>query len=264
MRLLPLIPALFALLLASCIEGEEEIWLERDGSGHMEATYRMPTVVIQKLGGPEEFVRSLTEAAARDPHVAITEASHEARSGVVTLRFSANFDDLRKLATFPQRQFRDPDRPDVPVREEVLFGQTEIDVSWRGISYQRTIDLSSLLQSNPMARNFVRVPGLLRDSSFHYILNLPASATETNATTSSGDGQRLEWHFLLKDHVSSPMHLKARGKIPLPGILWFLGLIPLLALVLLFFIRNQRSMAKLRRRTLRDLSGSRRGQENQP
>ncbi len=252
MRVLPLIPALFALMLVSCIEGEEEIWLERDGSGHMEATYKMPAVVIQKLGGPEEFVRSLNEAAARDPHVTITRTSHETRNGEVTLRFAARFDDLRKLATFPQRQFRDPARPDVPAREEVLFGETEIDVSWRGISYQRTIDISSLLQSNPLARNFVRVPALLKDSSFRYILNLPASATETNATTRSGNGHRLEWRFLLREHVRDPMYLSARGKIPLPGILWFLGLVPLFALIVLFFIRNRRSMARLQRLTLGD------------
>ena len=47
MRLLSLLPVLFSLFLVSCIEGEEEIWLEPDGSGRIEATYKMPTAVAR-------------------------------------------------------------------------------------------------------------------------------------------------------------------------------------------------------------------------
>ena len=68
MRLLALLPVLLPLLLVSCIEGEEEIWLEPDGSGRIEATYKMPTVVAQKIGDPDELVEILKNAAARDPH----------------------------------------------------------------------------------------------------------------------------------------------------------------------------------------------------
>ncbi|MEC8942451.1 MAG: hypothetical protein VYC95_06945, partial [Verrucomicrobiota bacterium] len=69
MRLLSLLPVLFSLFLVSCIEGEEEIWLEPDGSGRIEATYKMPTAVVRKIGDPDELVEKLKEAAARDPHI---------------------------------------------------------------------------------------------------------------------------------------------------------------------------------------------------
>ncbi|MAT46523.1 MAG: hypothetical protein CMO35_03720, partial [Verrucomicrobiaceae bacterium] len=102
-RLSALLAALLALLLVSCIEGEEEIWLQTDGSGRIEATYKMPTAVAQKIGKPDELVRTLKEAAARDPHVDLTSVEHQARRGGITLKFSGTFDDLRKLASFPQR-----------------------------------------------------------------------------------------------------------------------------------------------------------------
>ncbi|MFP6885822.1 MAG: hypothetical protein VCA40_15420 [Roseibacillus sp.] len=244
MRLLALLPVLLSLLLVSCIEGEEEIWLEPDGSGRIEATYKMPTVVAQKIGDPDELVEILKNAAARDPHIELTSVSHQTRRGGVTLKFSGTFDDLRKLATFPQRQLRDPAEPDKRVKAEVLFGTTHLDISWRGLSYERQVDISWLLKSSPAAKSIVRVPALLGNSSFRYTLNLPTSARESNSTTQSQDGHKLEWLFPLKNHVQEPMHLTAEGDLPLPGTLW---LIPLAVLVLLFLIQNRRARKKLQR-----------------
>lgn len=244
MRLLALLPVRLSLLLVSCIEGEEEIWLEPDGSGRIEATYKMPTVVAQKIGDPDELVEILKNAAARDPHIELTSVSHQTRRGGVTLKFSGTFDDLRKLATFPQRQLRDPAEPDKRVKAEVLFGTTHLDISWRGLSYERQVDISWLLKSSPAAKSIVRVPALLGNSSFRYTLNLPTSARESNSTTQSQDGHKLEWLFPLKNHVQEPMHLTAEGDLPLPGTLW---LIPLAVLVLLFLIQNRRARKKLQR-----------------
>jgi len=244
MRLLALLPVLLPLLLVSCIEGEEEIWLEPDGSGRIEATYKMPTVVAQKIGDPDELVEILKNAAARDPHIELTSVSHQTRRGGVTLKFSGTFDDLRKLATFPQRQLRDPAEPDKRVKAEVLFGTTHLDISWRGLSYERQVDISWLLKSSPAAKSIVRVPALLGNSSFRYTLNLPTSARESNSTTQSQNGHKLEWLFPLKNHVQEPMHLTAEGDLPLPGTLW---LIPLAVLVLLFLIQNRRARKKLQR-----------------
>ena len=103
-RLSALLAALLALLLVSCIEGEEEIWLETDGSGRIEATYKMPTAVAEKIGKPNELVRILKEAATRDPHFELNSIEHQTGPGGVTIQFSGTFDDLRKLASFPQRQ----------------------------------------------------------------------------------------------------------------------------------------------------------------
>ncbi len=239
-----LIAGLLAFLLVSCIEGEEEIWLQTDGSGRIEATYRMPTAVAQKIGEPDELVRILKEAAARDPHVELTSVEHQARRDGITLKFSGTFDDLRKLASFPQRQLRDPEKPDKRVKAEVLFGETNLKISRRGISYDRKVDISWLLKSSPAAKPIVKIPALLGKSSFRYTLNLPVPARESNATSRSGNGHRLEWTFPLKKHVEEPMHLTAEGDLPLPGTIW---IILLTALVLLFFIQNRRAKKKLQR-----------------
>jgi hypothetical protein len=45
--LLPLL--CLVVLLSSCIDGEEEIWIETDGSGGLEATYTMPKAFMEEL-----------------------------------------------------------------------------------------------------------------------------------------------------------------------------------------------------------------------
>ena len=223
-RFLVLFP--LALLLAGCIEGEEEIWLEPDGSGRLEASYKMPPSVMQSFGGPEELARTLEEAAARDRHVHLTRISHRTDRGSIIFEFAGTFDDLRKLCTFPQRQLRDPDNPDQPVPAEALFGVTNLKITPFKISLQRTVDISGVLP-----KNFKRAPALLGKSNFHYILNLPVEARMSNASNLLETPRKLEWTFLLRDHATEPMILTAEGRLPVPRWLWFAAIALLIALL---------------------------------
>jgi hypothetical protein len=222
--LLALIP--LALVLCSCIEGEEVTWLELDGSGRLEAVYKMPPVVMSSFGGPESLATTLREAAARDTHVDLDYVRHRTERGSVFFEFAGSFDDLRNLCTFPQRQLRDPAEPDKPVSAEALFGESTLKISPRGISVHRTIDISGVLP-----KNIRRAPGLLDDSTFRYILHLPVGAKESNATSSAAGARKLEWTFLLKDHATTPMILTAEAPLPLPSWLW-----PALAGILLILL----------------------------
>lgn len=124
MRLLPSIPALLSFLLLGCIEGEEEIWLERDGSGRLEASYKMPSAVMDQIGKPNEVVDLLKNAAADDPHVHFDLISVTTEGDEVTLKISGSFDHLGNFATFPQRQLREPAKPEERSIIDVLFGET--------------------------------------------------------------------------------------------------------------------------------------------
>lgn len=215
MRLL-LLPVPLFLLLGSCIDGEEHTWLEQDGSGRLEARYKMPVLVMNNFGGAEELAHTLQEAADRDPHVALSRIDHRLERGSVIFEFAGTFDDLRMLCTFPQRQLRDPERPDEPVQAEALFGETDLRINPLGISFHRTVDLSPVLPEN-----IKRAPGILGDSSFRYHLHLPVDARETNAHGRSDEGTTLTWSFVLKDHVSKPMILTARAPLPIPSWVWW-------------------------------------------
>lgn len=229
------------VLLSGCIEGREEIWLKVDGSGRLKASYRMPHVIMGQFGGAEQLTTTLREAAERDPHVDLSEISYRSEKRDIILEFEGTYDDLRKLCTFPQRQLRHPDDPDKPVKAEILFGVTDLTISAKEISLHRTIDISSIIP-----KRLQKNPKLLRDSQFHYVLNLPVSATETNAHVLPADRRRLEWVFLLRDHVTEPMVLTARGPLPIPWWVWLLaGLVLVLpAIVLIRFARRKRALTR--------------------
>jgi hypothetical protein len=232
-----LLPVVF--LLSGCIDGEEETWLARDGSGHLEARYTMPPLVMRSFGGAESLARTLREASARDPHVNLTHLAHHTEKGRVVFEFAGTFDDLRNLCTFPQRQLRDPADPAQPVQAEALFGQTTLTINPRGISVHRRIDLSGVLPDR-----IRRTPALLGDSTFRYILNLPVKARSSNATTTSNHGRVVSWDFRLQEYTADPMILNVHAPIPLPPWLWLtvgLLILALSSLAITILRRHRRS-----------------------
>lgn len=228
-------------MLSGCIEGEEQIWLNADGSGRIEARYKMPSAVAKRIGEPAELVKVLQEAAERDPHVEITKLTHTTEGGGITLTFSGTFDDLNKLASFPQRQLRDASQPDKRVQAEVLFGESAMVISDDNIAYDRNIDISWLLQSTPATKSIAKMPALFGKSSLTFILNLPGEARESNASSQSENKRRLEWNFLLKENTAGPMPMTARAALPASKPPW-LFLLAIMALV--FLVQNVRNRKK--------------------
>ena len=241
-RILLVISGVLCFALAGCIEGEEQIWLSADGSGRIEARYKMPSAVAKRIGEPAELVRVLQEAAERDPHVEITDLTHTTEGGGITLTFAGTFDNLNKLASFPQRQLRDASKPDKRVQAEVLFGESAMVISDENITYDREVDISWLLQSTPATKSIAKMPALFGKSSLRFILNLPGEAQESNASSQSEDKLRLEWNFLLKENTTGPMPMTARAALPAskPPWLFLLAILPLV-----FFVQNIRSRKKL-------------------
>jgi len=242
----PLLAPLCALF-AGCIEGNETIWLERDGSGRLSATYRMPALVMNNFGGAETLREHLLEAARGDPHVDLARVQHRSRRERVIFEFEGTFDSLENLVSFPQRRLRDPARPDVPVKSEALFGESTLDISPLSLTLHRSIDIA------PVLPELVRKnPALLADSTVHYTVHLPVEAGQTNATTISPDRRRLEWRFRLRDHLDQPMELHAQAPLPLPWWIWFAGgllaalVLVLLALAVRRVISSSRSTASRR------------------
>jgi hypothetical protein len=213
LRLLFLLPI---LLLVSCIDGDEEIWLERDGSGRIEAVYRMPPMIMNRLGSAPALQEKLEDAIAKEPTIRIRHIGHRSEEGRVVFEFGADFDDVRTLATFPRRRLRDPAAPDIPVKEEALFGQMNLEVRSLALSFDREVDLSTALPQSA-----IQNPGMLGESAFRYTVHLPASASRHNATSTSNNGRTLHWEFLLRKHTDAPMSILMKAPLPIPWWVWF-------------------------------------------
>jgi len=239
--LLPLL--CLVALLSSCIDGEEEIWIETDGSGRLEATYTMPKAFMDELGGAETLTEKLRAAAKKDDSITIGTLEHgTGDDGRQFLHFTAEFTDLRELAKFPQKHLRDPSKPNETASEEALFGEINLSLSGLLMSIDRKIDLAPILPESAKSN-----PAFLGSSTFQYTFHLPVVPTEHDAHEISADGKTLTWSFLLRDYTDKPMTIWAKAPLPLPWWLWAGGIVVGIFLLLIIIIwAAKRTIAKRR------------------
>lgn len=233
---LPLIP-----LLASCIDGDKEIWLERDGSGRLEATSKMPPRLMESFGSAPVLQKQLEDAIAKEPGLQIEHLDNHLENGRVVFEFTASFDDVRTLAAFPKKHLRNPATPDTPGSEEALFGTMNLEINGLTLEFNRTVNLAPVFPDN-IRQN----PGFLGESAFRYVVHLPAQATKHNATDTNNNGRTLRWNFLLRKHASSPMILTMKAPLPVPWWIWLSGALVIALVVFLLILATRRVMISRR------------------
>lgn len=222
------LPAFFA---TSCIEGEEELWINLDKSGRVEARYEFPSVALKQLGDPEKIVEALKQVAAREKGVTLTLCTVTTEGTKTSLHLKAEFDDILELfeiAARNEQPFVEQAEVD-PDKIEAVAG--DIDFNFKNLrgAFTREIDLTSLFPELVSKR-----PGMLGSSTFKYTLHLPVPVKETNAHTVSADGKTVSWSFLLREHFGHPMKMSLKTKRP-----WWIWLVAaavgllLLALIVL-------------------------------
>jgi hypothetical protein len=229
------------LVLASCIDGDEEIWLEPDGSGRLEATYKMPPQIMQSFGSAPVLQKKLEDAIAKEPGITINHMDHHMENGRVVFELDAAFDDVRTLAAFPKKHLRNPDTPDQPASEEALFGTMNLELNGLTMAFDRSIDLGPVLPDN-VRQN----PGFLGESAFRYVVHLPSAADTHNATGTADNGRTLKWKFLLREHASRPMVLTMKAPLPLPWWIWLVGGLLITLVVFLLVLTTRRVLSSRR------------------
>ena len=224
--LLAFLPTLLGL--SSCIAGDEELWLNRDGSGRIEATYRMPPAIMNRFGGAEKLQKRLEMAIDNEPGIRADEISHHLEGTQVVFLLKADFDDARDFVGLPRKHLRDPAAPDTPSAEEAFFGVMNLKLSGLTLEFDRKVDLSPALP--PLIRDNAVMLG---NSAFRYTLHLPTKPFTHNANSTSNDGATLHWTFPLKKHANTPMLLQTSMPLPIPLWLWVLvGAIVLLLILI--------------------------------
>ena len=106
-EMLKLISNLFLLfpivVLTSCVEGDEEVWINDDASGNIVATYRLPTIALRQIGDPDEFIKALKLIDEKEVMIEITDLSFELKSGRAIFHLEAKFEDARELLSITER-----------------------------------------------------------------------------------------------------------------------------------------------------------------
>lgn len=197
----------FVVLLASCIDGHEEYWLNRNGSGAAEATYDIPASAVDLGGGEEELRRGLDNWFAGTPAVR-REAFELTRTGDrVRIHLRVAFDSALDLLDLSK-----PEKTrSMPSSFSHLAGVFDFRLKGREFELTRTVSPAKALMGGLfLSRRETESRKLV------YIVHLPEAPLESNATRTEDGGKTLVWDYTLQESLRQPLVTRFKAKIPIP------------------------------------------------
>ncbi len=205
------------MILSSCVEGEEEVWINADASGRFRAHYEIPKIALSQMAAPDDVIRALRKVDELEDGIEITTLSFEKRGSKAIFHLEANFDDARELLEMSERNeelFVEETATD-PKQIDAIAGDIEFAIKGLTPTFNRSISLNGLFPSMVSNR-----PKMLGSSNFKYTIHLPAKVKESNAHSISNDGRTVSWTFLLKEHFEVPMQMSFTSELPVPWWGW--------------------------------------------
>jgi hypothetical protein len=221
-----------ALIFTSCVEGEEELWINQNGSGRILAHYELPRIALSRLGNPDDTMRAFINIDEREEDLKIQALSFGEVNGKIVFHLEATFEnalDLLEIIARNKEAFIEESGND-PVHLDAIAGVIHFNFEDCTPKFSRAVSLGGLF---PTAVN--RRPGMLGPSTFKYTIHLPAKVIESNAHSISEDGKTVSWNFLLKEHFAAPMEMGVTIKIPIPWWAWAVLAMLTFALALLIW-----------------------------
>jgi hypothetical protein len=199
--------ATVALLMVSCIDGHEEYWLEADGRGRAEVTYRIPATVAALHGGEAGIRETIDEFIESTPEITTgtCEVSTEGNRLHITVR--SNFDSalaMKDVVTGDSVGI-------LPSPATRLLGEISASLSGRTLDFSRRVSPATALPGAAF------LPGSQLDGHrLTYIMHLPVVPEESNATRTENGGRTLVWDIPLADAMKVPVVTSFRMRIPVP------------------------------------------------
>lgn len=199
-------------LLASCIDGREEIWLNADGSGRADIRYSLPAAAAGFQGGEAGVRRMIGGFLKNTPAIASSSYEVTTEEDRLKIRVRASFDsalDLKAIANGDSIG-------KLPSSAGNLAGEVTVNVQGLTVDFCRTISAGKALPGSVFmpASNF-------EGRNLTYIVHLPKAASETNATRTQDEGRTLIWDFPLARAIKGPVTTRFKARIPIPA--WLLG-----------------------------------------
>ncbi|RYD32409.1 MAG: hypothetical protein EOP87_12880 [Verrucomicrobiaceae bacterium] len=202
--ILSVLLAACALLLSSCIDGREEVWLEADGSGRAHFRYDIPATAAKFQGGTEG-VEDLLDSLLKDFPGSSREVAIDGDRLKVEVKLAfASVSEISKMKSSISRQR-------VPGSMEHLAGIFDVKREGLSVDFTRTVSPGKAL---PTA--FIPASEF-RDRSLSYILHLPVVPEASTATRTENGGLTQIWEQPLSAAIRQPVVIHFKAKIPVPG-----------------------------------------------
>lgn len=215
-----------ALLLSSCFDLHEEVWVEKDGSGRFAFDYRVPTSALFVVGGEEGIRKRLDTLTTEIPdlkldYFELTEDGNESR-----LQLLLSTDSVLALKNIQSSEFY----KDMPKSGMDLSGDVEVEIDGLDISLSRAIDIKG-------AVGFAALSISRKDRAerkVQYIYHLPSAAKTHNADRVENGGKTLIWERSLGEALKEPIVTEFSARIPIPW--WAYAAVTAIVLIIIYGI----------------------------
>lgn len=207
-----------SLLLGACLGGREEFWFERDGSGRLQAEYRLPMFAIASLGGEEKLRKTIAEFFSREPGIVLETFAVEKKGSEARLRLHAKFDSVLHLSRLLDQPGSEESGSSLPDPMVKLLGDVKVARAGLDVDFQRKIDPREVFAGGLVTPTASQMQGY----QLEYIMHLPTSAKHSNAHQVSDGGRTLTWRYELADAMKSPVQTNFVTPVPIPPWCWFL------------------------------------------
>jgi hypothetical protein len=210
------------LILNSCFDVREEIWIKPDGSGRAEVNYSVPSSALALAGGENGIQDEIQRIFDSEPELRLDEFVATSSGGDTNIRIKASTDSMLSLIDMQDNEVL----KNLPEAASGFAGEFDVKLDGLAISFDRRINLQKTLGIASLV-----ISGEQRQKrKLTYIIHLPNKPESHNAPSTADAGRTLIWNYTLGDALSSPISTSFIVKIPIPW--WaYAGVALLLALL---------------------------------
>jgi len=211
--------AFVVVLLSSCIEGEEDIEIRKDGSAHLKMRYQVPGMIFSAKDG-RELVEILDKELGNKEHLTLVTNRVDLERGQRIILIEIETDPEIELDGLFEEETSGNDEDSKSNKMlHALIGDLEAKVDGLSVGVIRDVDLQPLLDEY-VGKNSA---SMLGDSQFSYTVHLPKAVLDSNADEILDDGKTLKWHYKLSETKKRPIEMCLVAPIPLPWWVFAVG-----------------------------------------
>lgn len=218
--------ALLCVILNSCIDGEEEVFIEADGSARVKAVYRVPGMLFSAEDA-EALRVSIEQEFGREKTLRLVTNQVENQKGKRVVILEIETDDVTAM----EGRLAEHDPGVVPSKADkilhAIVGRIAVNMEGLSVNLTRKVDLRPLLEEYLGSGS----ASMLGDSEFRYTVHLPEVAEKSNAHEVSNGGRTLKWSHKLVECGRKPITLSMTSPMPLPWWLYVVAALLLLVMV---------------------------------
>lgn len=222
-----------SLAMTSCLDIEEEVWINADASGAARIQVWLPEAAAKMQGG-EKGVREMIDGFVNSTTVFSSYSLNtKVEDKTLHVDLTVTFDNAMDLAEL-KSEGKDSA---LPAGTNELAGVTAVNFSGLNLVYSRSTEFSKGIPGS-----FLIPQSRLEGHGITTIFHLPKAASSHNATSTEDGGKTLIWRTPLTTAFKEPIENQFTMPLPIPwtGIALGLLLITVLIATGIHYFRSNR------------------------